>query len=84
MTYIFGCRQSKKYWNEFQGVKYCNCKCWSECNVIFFPNKQLCCDGVWTCAFITIHILNIGGVRYIRNLKIVVSFSEEESSGTNW
>ena len=52
--------------------------------MIFFPNKQLCCDGVWTCAFITIHILNIGGVRYIRNLKIVVSFSEEESSGTNW
>jgi hypothetical protein len=52
--------------------------------VIFFPNKPVCCDGVWGCASIAIHILNIGGVRYMRNLKIVTSFSGEGFSGTHW
>jgi len=51
--------------------------------VILFPNKPVCCDGVLGCTCITIHILNIGWVRYIRNLKIVTTFSREGSSVTN-
>jgi hypothetical protein len=52
--------------------------------MILFPNKPVCCDGVWGCACIAIHILNSGGVRHIRNLKMVTPFSGEGSSGTNW
>jgi len=51
--------------------------------MIFFSYKQVCCDGVWRCPYVAIHILNIDGVRYIRNLKIVTAFSREGSSGTS-
>jgi hypothetical protein len=52
--------------------------------VIFFPSKQVSCDGVWVFTCIAIYILDIGVVRYIRNLKTLTTFSGEGSSGANW
>ena len=63
--------------------QWINCKCKNEWKIIFVPNKPACCDCVWGCARIAKHILNIGGVRYIRNLKFVITFSGEGSSGTH-